>query len=61
MYTKNMNKVKVSSSPGLSIAAWLHAITAATASVGISNSKRPELERSDFIGNNLTAFGGTTS
>lgn len=43
------------------MAAWLQAITAATASVVFSNSSNPELERSDFIGNNLTAFGGTTS
>lgn len=47
--------------PGLSMAAWLQAITAATASVVVSNSRRPELERSDFIGNNFTAFGGRTS
>lgn len=47
--------------PGLSIAAWLQAITAATASLVVSNSNNPELERSDFIGNNLTALGGATS
>ena len=48
-------------SPGLSIAAWLQAITAATASVFVSNSNRPELDLSDFIGNSRTPLGGRMS